>query len=488
MDQLITQARAQFEQILSYIQGEAQNQQLHEVEKGIFSSLLKIGLTLLTLFLQFKGIGRKDQIHTDKAGVKRPYHSIKHKAYHSIFGKMSIARACYWAKGRHEVCPLDAELNLPETEYSYTLQEWGSVLGAEEPYAKAAEFLETVLGTSLWGSSIETIINKSCVDVPKFYEKRQRPNAKTEEDILVATIDGKGVVMRKDQIAKSSPKKQLRKMRKIGERPKKPDGKKSKEKLGKKKMSTVIGVYTVAPNKRSPKALLSKGPQEEERPRPQNKVLQATLQSKETGALRLKKEILKRDPEKKKPSVALMDGEHKLRELIKTHLPWFLIIIDIYHVIEYLWKGAHIFHQANTPEAEHWVTDKLTYLLHGKIEEVIGKLKEMLKSLSKRKKALLQKVITYLENGKEHMRYDTYIAKGYPVGSGVVEGACKNLVKDRMEQCGMRWTIAGAEAALSMRSIQINKMTNEYWRYHIAQERQKLYGGLNEENIEELVA
>jgi hypothetical protein len=74
------------------------------------------------------------------------------------------------------------------------------------------------------------------------------------------------------------------------------------------------------------------------------------------------------------------------------------------------------------------------------------------------------------------MRYDIYLAKGYPIGSGVVEGACKNLVKDRMEQCGMRWTITGAEAVLSMRSIQINKMTSTYWEYHIARERERQYG------------
>ena len=89
------------------------------------------------------------------------------------------------------------------------------------------------MGTPLWGSSIEMIINKSCIDVPKFYAERRRPDAKTEEDILVATIDGKGVVMRKDQIAKTTPKNQLRKMRKIGERKKKPDGITNKEKLGK---------------------------------------------------------------------------------------------------------------------------------------------------------------------------------------------------------------------------------------------------------------
>lgn len=204
---LIAQVRIQFEQILSYIQGEAQNQQLHEVEKGIFCSLLKMGLTLLTMFFQLKGVGNRGRTHTDTDGVKRTYHSIKSRVYGSIFGKISIARACYWAKGLHQIYPLDAELNLPKTEYSYVLQEWGSILGAEEPYAKAAQFLETVLGTSLWGSSIESMVNESSIDVAKFYSERQGPDANTEEEILVATIDGKGIIMRKDQIEKSVPKK-----------------------------------------------------------------------------------------------------------------------------------------------------------------------------------------------------------------------------------------------------------------------------------------
>ncbi|MCP4652761.1 MAG: ISKra4 family transposase [Candidatus Omnitrophica bacterium] len=486
MELLITQARAQFEEILSYIQKEAQNQQLHKVEKGIFSSLLRVGLTLLSLFLEYKGIGHKGKLLIDKNGVKRFYHSVKHKAYHSIFGKINIARASYWAKGCHEVYPLDAELSLPEIGYSYALQEWGTTLGGEKPYAKAAQFLETILGTPLWGSAIETIMNKSCVNVPKFYENREKPEGKTEEEILVVTMDGKGVVMRKDQIEKKVPKTRRRKMRKIGEGPKKERNVKPAGNPMQKKMSTVIGVYTVAPHKRAPDTFLSK--EVEKRPRPKNKVLQATLKSKESGTLRLKKEAIKRDPKREKPSVALVDGEHKLRKLIKKHLPWFTIIIDIYHVMEYLWKGAHIFHRVNSVEAERWMKDKLTHLLNGKVEEVIEELKEKVKSLPKRKGVLLQKVITYLTNGKEHMRYDLYIAKGYPVGSGVVEGACKTLVKDRMEQCGMRWTIDGAEAALNMRSIQINKMTDDYWQYHIAEEKQRLYGDFIEENIEKLAA
>ncbi len=138
METFIAQAKWQFDQILSYVQGDAQNQQLNEVEKGIFYALLKLGMTLLLLFSQQRGIGHKGKVHTDKEGIKRPYHSIKHKEYLSIFGKASIPRACYWAKGCHEIYPLDGELNLPETEYSYVLQEWSAALGSEEPYEKAA--------------------------------------------------------------------------------------------------------------------------------------------------------------------------------------------------------------------------------------------------------------------------------------------------------------------------------------------------------------
>lgn len=487
MEKLIAQAKEQFDQILSYVQGNAQNQHLNEVEKGIFYALLKLGLTLLLVFLQQRGVGHKGKVHFDKEGIKRSYHSIKHREYLSIFGKVSIPRACYWTKGNHEIYPLDAELNLPETEYSYVLQEWSAALGSEEPYEKAAHFLENILKMPLWGSTVETVMDKASVDVPQFYEKRQGPDAGTEKEIIVATADGKGVVMRKDQIEKKVAKKRLRKMRKKGERAKKQVQEKN-EKPGKKKMSTVIGVYTIAPHERKVEHFLTRGKEEKNRPHPCNKVVQATLEGKEPAFQRLREEVIKRDPTKKKQGVALVDGEHKLRQLMKKYLPWFLVIIDIYHVMEYLWKGAHVFHREGSPEAEKWMTDKLHKLLLGKVKEVIVECKGLLNTIVGERKAQLGAVITYLENGKQHMRYDIYLKRGYPIGSGVVEGACKNLVKDRMEQCGMRWTIAGAEAVLRMRSIQINGMTSDYWKYHIAQEKHRLYGNFIENAAIELAA
>ncbi len=228
------------------------------------------------MFFHQKGVGKKGKIHIDQEGVKRPYHSVKQRDYLWIFGRVSIPRACYREKGWHEIYPLDEELNLPDTEYSYVLQEWGACLGAEEPYEKAANFLESVLGMPLWGSAIETIMHEACIDVPKFYEERQGPDRETEKKILVGTIDGKGIVLRKDQLAIKTPKKRLRKMRKIGEKAqKRTDKQKDKGKLGKKKMSTVIGVYTIAPHERTAESFLSK--EKGNRPHPCNKVIQATL-------------------------------------------------------------------------------------------------------------------------------------------------------------------------------------------------------------------
>ena len=481
MEQIVTKAKKEFEYILNYVRKDAQNQQLAEVEKGIFYALLKLGMTLLVIFLQQKGTGYMGKIHTDKEDTKRPYHSKKCKTYLSIFGKVSIPRACYWQKEAHEIYPLDAELNLPSTEYSYILQEWGTGLGSEQAYEKAAKFLENILGIPLWGSAIETVMQKASVDVPNFYELRQNPDAKSEKELLVVTMDGKGVVMKKNQLEQKISRKRPRKMKKLGEQEKKRKTKhKDEMKPGKKKMSTVIGAYTIAPHERTAEDFLAKK-KGHNRPNPCNKIIQATLEGKEAAVRRLTKEVDKRDPNKKKPSVALVDGEHKLRSLLKVHLPWFVIIIDIYHVMEYLWDGAHVFFKKKSIEAQSWMTDKLTKILHGKVQEIIAELKGVLSTISKGKQKQLHRIITYLENGKAHMRYDTYLKQGYPIGSGVVEGACKNLVKDRMEQSGMQWTIVGAEAILGMRSIQINGMAHEYWQYHMAQERKKLYGTCMEE-------
>jgi len=139
----------------------------------------------------------------------------------------------------------------------------------------------------------------------------------------------------------------------------------------------------------------------------------------------------------------------------------------------YLWKAAYVFHPENSPEAKEFVRQRMVMLLEGKVGYVIGGLQQMLtkrskhSKLSKAQRAALRKTIDYCQSHRKAMRYDEYIAAGYPIGSGAVEGACGHLVKDRMERSGMRWTVPGAEAVLQLRAVNENGDWDAYWEYHM---------------------
>jgi hypothetical protein len=139
-----------------------------------------------------------------------------------------------------------------------------------------------------------------------------------------------------------------------------------------------------------------------------------------------------------------------------------------------------VFHPEGSTKAEAWVGQQLERLLEGKVSSVIGGLKQRMTKhrLKGNKKKTLQSVITYFHNNQVHMRYDEYIAQGYPIGSGVAEGACRHLVKDRMERTGMRWTPQGAQAILDLRSTYLNNEWKAYWDYYHTAEKKRLYGHL----------
>jgi hypothetical protein len=88
----------------------------------------------------------------------------------------------------------------------------------------------------------------------------------------------------------------------------------------------------------------------------------------------------------------------------------------------------------------------------------------------------LERTIGYYRRNQAYMHYDHYLAQGWPIGTGVVEGACGHLVKDRMEQGGMRWTQEGAQAILDLRAVRLNGDWDAYWCFHRQQQHQRLYG------------
>ena len=150
---------------------------------------------------------------------------------------------------------------------------------------------------------------------------------------------------------------------------------------------------------------------------------------------------------------------------------------DLLHVTPRLWQAAHVFHEEGGPETEEFVRDRLLRVLQGEAAGVIRGLREMAtkRGLKGAKKQTIRTVCAYLEANRERMRYDEYLKAGYPIATGVVEGACRHLIKDRMERAGMHWTVGGAQAMLDVRSIHVSGLWEAYQQYRIERETERLY-------------
>lgn len=146
-------------------------------------------------------------------------------------------------------------------------------------------------------------------------------------------------------------------------------------------------------------------------------------------------------------------------------------------MLERLWQVAHILHPENSPSAEAFVTHRLPLQLEGQVGRIIGGRSQIRSKhrLAMAKRTVLNAAIEYFENNRDHMRYDDYLASGYPLGSGVAEGACRHLVKDRMEKTGMRWAVEDAQAMLNPGALYLVDDWQSFIDYRIQREQSEIY-------------
>ena len=468
MDWTVVTARDQFEGLLErVIQAAQEETAMHEIERTLFRSLLALGRTLLMHFLAEKGRGDCGPCLPLDDGPLRLRGEVASRPYRSIFGEVSIDRYVY-GDSTDGVAPLDAALNLPEWKYSYLLQEWGLSFACKEAYSEAGQTLEQILGAGLAVGTLERLSKKVAVNVSPFRRKQPLPEAEEEAAFVVATVDCKGVPLTRE---KGTVTKQGKRRTKG-------------EKKTKKKMACVGAVYSIDPFERTPEQILDEVQRKASavnRPIPYEKRVQAELLDDKASLFEsLAQQVHQRQSDDPKPVLFLSDGEQVLRTLKQQYLPEAIDILDLWHVMEYLWKGAHVFHAEGSTAAEDWVGQRLQMLLQGKVGYVIGGLKQMRTkhALKGAQRKALDSIITYFQNNRTRMRYDEYLAAGYPIGSGVAEGACRHLVKDRMERTGMRWTVEGAQAILDLRSTYLNGDWTSFWNHHTLSERERLYGQL----------
>ena len=155
------------------------------------------------------------------------------------------------------------------------------------------------------------------------------------------------------------------------------------------------------------------------------------------------------------------------------------IVIDLIHVLEYIWKAAWCLHAAGDPVAEDWVAVKALAVLAGDSARAAAEITAEADAadLTAALRTGADACVRYLTTKHEYLRYDQALAAGWPIATGVIGGACRHLIGDRLDITGARWGLEGAEAVLTLRAVISNGDFDEYWRYHLAREHQRLYPG-----------
>jgi hypothetical protein len=451
-------------------------QRIDQVERELFSRLLAVGLALLEAFVAAQGDGDAGaELPTGDGRTVRRLKEPHVRRYLSIFGEVLLRRRVYAAREKQQIqrAPLDERLGLPAGEFSYVLEDWLQRLCVKESFHEATSDLRQLLGLAPSERATEQMNQRMAAHAEAFGLQQAAPLPNEEAEILVATADGKGVPMR----------------RPLEERVRRGPRRVKGEKANKKQLAYVGAVYTIDRFRRTADEVVEEIARKQravDRPTPQHKQVWAemtrVLEGEScTGRQRLFVEMAiaaqQRDPTRKKTLVCLMDGEAALWDVQRQWLPRAVGILDLFHVLERLWQVAHVFHREGSPQAEQFVTHHLRLLLAGKVGYVIGHFKRLrdAHALCGSRRRSVSAVIGYYENNRQHMRYDEYLAAGYPIGSGVAEGACRHVVKDRLEQSGMRWTINGAQAMLHLRAVYLNGHWNSFVNYRIETEQATLY-------------
>jgi hypothetical protein len=461
----------------------------YAVERGILDRLLHMGHAAIDLFLNAQGQGDLGRsLETASGTVLYRSDTVENRPVRTIFGEHSFQQFVYsqGSNRKIELKPIDARINLPESKASYLLQEFTQLFCVEKAFGVAARQFETVFGQKLSVDVLETINRDMGAQADRFLDTLPTPAAADEGVILVATADAKGVpLVRAD--AKKVPAFE------------------EKERPGNRRMATLGCAYSVNQYVRTPEQIVaalfrdSTVPQPDERPeacckRYRGYFTEVGEQAEDVvpGAYRTWTWITQEVTARRRPGqpiVRLMDGQSSLwdasdvcledvtQKLAQTNESHLLVdILDIIHVSGYVWKAAKALYP-HKEHQEHFAQDRLLRILRGEVAGVVKGMRRMMtqQGLKGAERKAVTTACNYFENNADRMRYDEYLRAGYPIASGVIEGACRHVIKDRMEQGGMRWRLAGAEAMLHVRSICASSEWDEFNRWRQVDEAKRIH-------------
>jgi hypothetical protein len=442
---------------------------LHLVERQQQIKGRQVQRLLLQAHVQQRGtgdVGPALQVLPASSSSLFTHRRLQRRTLNTIFGPIHIDRIGYSHPGQPSIHPLDEALQLPARSFSYELQKRLLQAAVQGPLRESIDRILDITGLTVPMRSLQQLLQDAAQDCDAFYAQRPADPSSPAASILVVAVDCKGIPIVK-------PPRNERSVRRT-------QGQKAKL----KKMATVAAGCTRQPWMRTPEQVVESlfrvhtktHNDQSPPPQPENQRVWASLVKGKAAVVdEMVAAVHRRDPDARLTLVALTDGERALQILVAQKLN-VILILDLLHVMEKVWKAAHVFHPEGTPDAEIYARLMTHRILAGNVGQVVKGLRQTVtqRSLSGSKAKLLLSVAAYFHRNRDRMRYNDYLAQGLPIASGSVEGACKNLIKDRMERSGMRWTQLMAEAVVKLRALYLSGDFDTYWNFHIREDQQRL--------------
>jgi len=479
VEELFTRARRQMAKLEAELVGaEAQSMSHADVERLVNDQGRELLRELLQAHFVLRGMAEPEGPVVGADGVERTHRRADEtRPLATVLGPVAVARTGY--SGRHvtSLMPVDANLNLPAELYSLEVRRRMALLASRMSFDAAVSEMSAHTGAPVPKRQAEELVGRAATDFEAFYaaDERAMPPESTSE-LLILSFDGKGVVVRKDDLRPATRKAASQGQHKLDTRLAKG------EKPHRKRMATVAAVYTVAPYVRSAADVIAglrhlQPVDRPARPRPEFKRVWASLEREMDEVIDdAFAEAVRRDPQGKKRLVVLVDGDPKqIRRIRSAARRWkreITLVLDFIHVLERLWKAAYCLQAEGTTEAEAWVLERLERVLEGASSLVAAGMRRSAtrRGLAAADRKPIDACANYLLKYHGMLRYDAALRDGLPIATGIIEGACRHLICDRMDLTGARWSLVGAEAVLRLRAILSSGDFDAYWAFHERQE------------------
>jgi hypothetical protein len=471
-------ARTQFEAIEEFLRSDQAWALPHgELEERLQTDGRELLRLLFQGHLELRALREKRQgavVGSD--GCTRAHVEGSERDLMTIFGPVRVTRLAYRGHGLSALHPLDARLNLPEEKQSHGLRRLAATDASQLSYDNALASVRRLAGDeALAKRQEEALVMRAAQDFDAFYAHGVPPEPASRKDLLVLSLDGKGIVMRREGLREATRQAAEQAQSKLQSRLSRG------EKPNRKRMATVAAVYDVAPFVRTPEDILRDlrpaRAASRARPRARNKRVWASVEkSAEEVTRELFDEAERRDPEHRRRWVVLVDGERhqieRLRAEAKRRGVAPVFVLDLIHLLEYLWKAAWCFFAEGDAAAEAWVTEHALAILKGSSSAVAAGIRRSatLRGLRTKDRKGADDCADYLLAKRDMLHYEEYLQAGLPIATGVIEGACRHLINDRLDITGARWSVRGAEAVLRLRAVRSSSDFDAYWRFHLGRE------------------